>query len=78
MFKKNYEIIKDAPKEINWEEYERVSLKEYKKILDNNSDDEQIFQKFFEENPAFVPGALELFGQSGHYCECQYKVYQKR
>jgi len=67
MFNKKYEIVKDAPKEIDWKEYERISSEEYDGLLDSNSDDEQIFQKFFERNPAFVPGALELFGQSGHY-----------
>ncbi|MGG1634378.1 Shedu anti-phage system protein SduA domain-containing protein [Paenibacillus sp. NRS-1760] len=67
VFSKKYEIIKDAPKEISWEEYEKVSLQEYYELLKSSSDSEEAFQLFFEENPAFVPGALELFGQSGHY-----------
>ncbi|SEW31413.1 Shedu anti-phage system protein SduA domain-containing protein [[Clostridium] fimetarium] len=67
MFKKKYELILDAPKEISWDEYEKITLEEYKNLLLNNSDDEKFFQTFFEENPSYVPGALELFGQSGHY-----------
>lgn len=67
VFSKKYEIKKDAPKEIAWEEYEKVSLQKYYELLESSSDSEEAFQLFFEENPAYVPGALELFGQSGHY-----------
>ncbi|WP_194540459.1 Shedu anti-phage system protein SduA domain-containing protein [Paenibacillus sp. JZ16] len=67
IFSKKYEVIKDAPKEVTWEEYEKVTLKEYFDLLESSSNDENAFQLFFEENPAYLPGALELFGQSGHY-----------
>lgn len=67
LFKKKYEIIKDGPKEIEWDEYFNVAMNEYNVLLDTQSDDEKVFQKFFEENPCFLPGGLELFGQSGHY-----------
>ncbi|WP_165822592.1 Shedu anti-phage system protein SduA domain-containing protein [Paenibacillus montanisoli] len=67
VFTKKYEFIKDPPKEIVWEEYEKVSIQEYYKLLESSSDNEAAFQLFFEENPSYVPGALELFGQSGHY-----------
>ncbi|MHA6530072.1 Shedu anti-phage system protein SduA domain-containing protein [Paenibacillus sp. BAC0078] len=36
-------------------------------MLKSSSNSEKAFQLFLEENPSFVPGALELFGQSGHY-----------
>lgn len=67
MLKKKYEVIRNAPKEILWEEYEQATLEEYKALLEKSSDDEKAFQKFFEENPSYMPGGLELFGQSGHY-----------
>ena len=62
MFNKKYEVIKDAPKEIEWKEYERASLEEYQRLLKNSSDDEKIFQKFFERNPAFIPDFTVQFG----------------
>lgn len=64
---KEHEVIKDAPKQIDWDKYSEKSIREYKILLENSSDKEKIFQQFFEENPSFMPGALELFGQSGHY-----------
>lgn len=64
---KHYEIKKDAPKEIEWEQYYVESMKEYNTLLNENGDCEKVFQDFFEKNPSYVPGALELFGQSGHY-----------
>lgn len=67
MFKKNYEIMADVPKEINWDRYEETIISEFNNLLDTKSDDERNFQCFFENNPCFLPGALELFGQSGHY-----------
>ncbi len=67
VFSKKYDIINDAPKEIAWEDYEKVSLQEYYGLLESSSESEEAFQLFFEENPSYVPGALQLFGQSGHY-----------
>lgn len=66
-FNKKYQVMKNAPKQLDWEEYCNKSLMEYQSILENYSDDESVFQKFFEENPSFLPGGLELFGNSGHY-----------
>lgn len=65
--KKQYKIITDAPKEIEWNEYYSKIVKEYEFLLKDNGDKEKVFQQFFEENPSFLPGALELFGHSGHY-----------
>ena len=65
--RKKYEIIKDAPKQIAWDDYYNKSLEDYENLLTNFSDDESCLQRFFEKNPAFLPGALELFGHSGHY-----------
>ena len=63
---KQYEIIKDYPKAIDWEEYCNKIIEEYNNLL-SSTNDELTFQTFFEENPSFVPGAFELFGSSGHY-----------
>lgn len=67
LLRKEYEIIKDAPKEIEWDQYCDNVMKEYQILLQDSPDRESVFQNFFEENPSFLPGGLELFGQSGHY-----------
>ena len=67
MFKKNYEIIQNAPAPISWDEYSRSSYDEYQLLLQKCGNDESAFQHFLERNPSFVPGAFELFGTSGHY-----------
>lgn len=67
MFKKKYEIIQDAPTPITWDEYAQRSYREYQDLLQTRGNDENTFQRFFERNPSFIPGAFELFGTSGHY-----------
>lgn len=67
MFTKKYEIIADAPAAVSWDKYAKCSYMEYQELLQNHGDDEYVFQKFFERNPSFMPGAFELFGTSGHY-----------
>ena len=67
MFERKYEIVPNAPAHTSWDDYSKISLKEYRNLLETASDDETAFQHFFEENPSFVPGAFELFGSSGHY-----------
>lgn len=64
---KNYEVIKDCPKELEWNEYYQIVENEYHSLLEDNSNNERIFQDFFECNPSLLPGGMELFGQSGHY-----------
>lgn len=67
MFEKKYEIIVGAPKAVSWDEYYKNALEEYLTLLSTCGNDEKVFQKFFEDNPAFMPGAFELIGESGHY-----------
>ena len=67
IFQKSYEVITNGPKEIEWDEYYRLTMEEYHRLLKTKGDDEAAFQKFFEENPSMLPGGLELFGHSGHY-----------
>lgn len=67
ILQKNYEVIVDGPKEMEWNEYYRLVMDEYHYLLAEKGDDEVIFQKFFEDNPSMLPGGLELFGHSGHY-----------
>lgn len=63
---KSYEVVKDAPKEIFWDDYYQVSCNEYQLLLNSEGENEDSFQRFFEKNPSFLPGGMELFGQSGH------------
>lgn len=67
MLCKEYEIQEDIPKCIDWEKYNEQILKDYYDLLSNSQSNESVFQKFFEENPSFIPGAFEIFGNSGHY-----------
>ena len=67
MLNKQYELIADAPKEIEWLKYYEKAMEEYNLLLDRNGNNEKVFQDFFEKNPSFIPGALEIFGHSGHY-----------
>lgn len=62
-----YEIIQNPPPPMSWDDYAKESYAEYQTLLDTASNNERTFQKFFEENPSYVPGAFELFGTSGHY-----------
>ena len=67
MLNKQYEIQDNTPDCIDWENYKEQILKNYYDLLSNKQNNENVFQKFFEENPSFVPGAFEIFGESGHY-----------
>lgn len=67
MLKKMYELDSAPVQPITWEEYAQRTYEQYQFLLENSADDESVFQRFFEKNPAFVPGAFELFGPSGHY-----------
>lgn len=67
MFEKKYEIIPNPPPALSWADYSKDSYAMYQALLNDPNSNEQTFQKFFEENPAFVPGAFEIFGTSGHY-----------
>ncbi len=67
MLEKKYEIVLDAPKAVSWDEYYEHAKAEYLSLLSIGGNDEKVFQKFFEDNPAFMPGAFELIGESGHY-----------
>jgi hypothetical protein len=66
MLKKNYKIIKNSPKPIDWETYSNQALINYQKLLNDTNSTEDTFQKFFEQNPSFIPGAFSLNGESGH------------
>lgn len=78
MFERKYEIVPNAPAHTSWDDYSKISLKEYRNLLETASDDETAFQHFFEENPSFVPGAFELFGSSGHYPYTQSLITQPK
>lgn len=67
MFTAKYEIVQNPPPPMSWDDYAKESYTEYQRLLDTASNNERAFQKFFEENPSFIPGAFELFGTSGHY-----------
>lgn len=64
-----YEFTEKAPPILDEREYLARSTSDFQKILRENPEDEPTFQKFFELNPCFVPGARDEFsgvGPSGH------------
>ncbi len=67
IFERNYTIKDDAPATIEWSRYYSQVMDEYLELLENNSDSEKSFQDFFERNPSFIPGGLQLMGHTSHY-----------
>lgn len=65
-FEKNYEIVENAPKEVQWAEYYSEAMDQYSDLLKEPDNSEKAFQEFFEKNPAFVPGALGINCFGGH------------
>ena len=47
MFERKYEIVPNAPAHMSWDDYSKISLKEYRNLLETASDDETAFQHFF-------------------------------
>ena len=64
--KKQYEILTDISKAMEWDQYTTIINEEYEELLKNKSNDETVFQEFFEKNPCMLPGAFGFFGESGH------------
>lgn len=46
--------------------YESEMIKAYQNLLISDKNNEEVFQKFFEENPSMIPGTFGFFGESGH------------
>ena len=40
MFERKYEIVPNAPAHTSWDDYSKISLKEYRNLLETASDDE--------------------------------------
>ncbi len=67
LFDVDYKLKRDAPPALDFDNYSSVMCDEFQALLLNSSDDESVFQRFFERNPSYLPGAYQLFGKSGHY-----------
>ncbi|MEH2241922.1 Shedu anti-phage system protein SduA domain-containing protein [Nostoc sp.] len=65
ILKKTY-IIEKGPKEFDIDTYREERNKKYKILLDTTNSEKEL-QKFFEENPSFIPGAWTPGTKSGHY-----------
>lgn len=65
-FDKTYQLIKDAPLALSWEDYERTALESWNDlIVGPRRGDERALHEFLERNPSFVPGTFS-FPASGH------------
>lgn len=61
IFRKQYELADNAPPPVDMDEYFRAEKSKYFSLLDSGLIEKE-YQKFFELNPAFMPGAYELIG----------------
>lgn len=54
--------------EFDFKSYSTKAKSYYQELLNEQGDDEKVFQKFFERNTSFLPGSHSEFGQamSGH------------
>ncbi len=43
ILKKNYEVVKDAPKEMGWDEYFQIVMEEYHNLLTSKGNEEVAF-----------------------------------
>ncbi|MED3514397.1 DUF4263 domain-containing protein [Bacillus subtilis] len=66
IFLKSYNLVSDSPEPLKWEDYEKKVVDDYRILLQQQSENEKVFQDFFEKNPAMLPGAYGFFGESGH------------
>lgn len=65
-FKKPYKLIHNPSPALEWDTYEKLMMEEYEQLLRNDDHEESVFQDFFERNPAMLPGAFGVYGESGH------------
>jgi hypothetical protein len=65
-FEFTYELARDSPPPVAWDDYERQALSDWRTLLASpEAADEAALHRFLEQNPAFVPGAFS-FPTSGH------------
>jgi len=63
---KTYEIIKDRPLPMSWEEYEKRLTQEWQTLLSSDPDEKEV-QAFLEKHPCLLPGVFTMTITSGHY-----------
>lgn len=63
---KSYEIVTPPEPAMSWEAYSEIIQNEYASLLDRKDTPESDFQKFFEENPCFLPAAYGIFHAGAH------------
>ena len=66
IFESNYKMAVNSPKIINEDKYYCSAKQEYLSLLDEPLA-EHDYQKFFERNPAFMPGSREILGASASH-----------
>ena len=64
--RKTYTLDSAAPPAMSWDSYSAVATNEYHALITGpDKGDEEVIHRFFERNPAFVPGAFS-YPRSGH------------
>ncbi len=64
--KPTYEIEKPNTPALKWEEYKELITSEWKKLLEDNQDDENKYQEFFERHPCMLPRVYGIFHEGAH------------
>ena len=67
---KKYTLIENPPAIVDEDEYYEKAEIEYQKLLDQELA-EDAYQKFFERNPAFMPGSREVIGAASSHWPIQ-------
>lgn len=62
----DYAIIEDAPKPVDEDVYYDLAGKEYMELIEQPLH-ENVYQAFFEKNPAFMPGSREIIGAANSH-----------
>ena len=66
ILKKAYELVADAPKPVDENDYYREESNRYRLMLDQDLT-EKDYQSFFEQNPSFMPGSREVIGAASSH-----------
>lgn len=65
MSERSYEFDPNPVPAMRWDEYARIAENEYATLLAGNPFEAEL-QRFFEQNPSFLPGAWTVDIDSGH------------
>ena len=60
-----YELVKDGPAPLSWDEYAPIVRREWRELLDKDGTEELDFHEFLERHPCMIPGCDAFTGARG-------------